>query len=106
MPNDQIFRADRKYALRVCARLRAFRTEVGHAAPDVAEYLEIPTALYAHYEDYELVPHQLIPRLCELLNFSPWHYLTGMSDENSPPIQSNRRRNFGKHMGQINETND
>jgi len=29
------------------------------------------------YEEYELVPHQLIPPLCELLNFSPWRYLTG-----------------------------
>ena len=90
MPNNQTFRTHYRYALAVCARLRAFRTDAGLTSSDVAEHLEIPTALYVLYEQYELVPHQVIPPLCELLNMSPWYYLTGVSDDLSPPIRSNR----------------
>ena len=90
MPNNQTFRTHYKYAQAVCARLRAFRADAGFTASDVAEHLEIPTALYVLYEKYELVPHQVIPPLCGLLNMSPWYYLTGKSDELSPPIRSNR----------------
>ena len=86
MPNNQAFRTHYGYALAVCARLRAFRADAGLTASDVAEHLKIPTALYVLYEKYELVPHQVIPPLCEFLNMSPWYYLRGTSDELSPPI--------------------
>ncbi len=89
MPDNHTVRTDRKYVLEVCARLKAFRIESGLAASDVAEHLKIPTALYVLYEDYELVPHLLIPALCKSLNLSPWHYLTGQSDWLSPPFRSN-----------------
>jgi len=78
-----------EYTVKVCARLRAFRIEAGLTMSDVAERLKIPSPLYALYEEYELVPHQIIPPLCELLNMSPWYYLTGMSDELSPPFRAN-----------------
>ena len=88
MQDNQAYQMDNGYAKKACARLRAFREEAGLTASAVAEHLKIPTALYVLYEEYELVPHQLIPPLCELLNFSSWHYLTGMPDELSPPIRS------------------
>lgn len=88
MHKNQTFRTDKGYVVKVCKRLRAFREEAGLTASAVAEHLKIPTDLYLLYEEYELVPHQLIPPLCELLNFSPWYYLTGMSDELSPPFRS------------------
>ena len=90
MPNNQIFRTHYSYALAVCARLKAFRTDSDLKASDVAEHLNIPTALYVLYEKYELVPHQVIAPLCGLLNMSPWYYLTGTSDDLSPPILSNK----------------
>ncbi len=95
MQKNQTFRTDSNYVGKTCARLKAFREEVGLTASAVAEHLQIPTALYLLYEEYELVPHQLIPPLCELLNFSPWHYLTGMSDVLSPPIRSDKGRRYG-----------
>jgi len=88
MPKGQTFDIDEGYATNVCNRLREFREEAGLAASDVAECLNIPTALYVLYEEYELVPHQLIPPLCKFLNLSSWHYLTGLSDDLSPPIRS------------------
>ncbi len=90
MQKDQTFYKDKGYAISVCKRLRAFRKHAGLAASAVAEHLQIPTALYVLYEKNELVPHQLIPPLCEFLNLSPWHYLTGLSDELSPPFRSVR----------------
>jgi hypothetical protein len=91
MPTDQIFDIDNGYASKVCNRLRVFREESGLPASAVAEHLHIPTALYVIYEEYELVPHRLIPPLCELLNLSPWFYLTGKSDAHSPPFRSEKR---------------
>jgi len=77
------------YTAKVCKRLTALREQSGFTVSDVAEYLEIPTARYLLYEEYELVHHQLIPPLCELLNFSPWFYLTGKSDSHSPQFRLN-----------------
>ena len=95
MQKDQTFYKDRGFAISVCKRLRAFREEAGLAASAVAEHLQIPTALYVLYEEYELVPHQLIPPLCEFLNLSPWHYLTGLSDALSPPFRSDKDKPYG-----------
>jgi len=86
---------DNSYVEKTCKRLRAFREEAGITASAVAEHLKIPTALYVLYEEYELDPHQSIPPLCEFLNLSPWHYLTGMSDEYSPPIRSDKGKPYG-----------
>ena len=86
MQHDPNLYLDNGYAAIVGKRLRAFREESGFTESVVAEHLNIPTALYVLYEEYELVPHQLIPPLCELLNISPWHYLTGSSDLLSPPF--------------------
>ncbi len=106
MQKDQTLYTDNGYAAIVGKRLKTFREDAGLTTSDVAEHLNVPTALYALYEEYELIPHQLIPPLRELLNFSPWHYLTGLSDELSPPFRSDKCRNIGMHMGQTNETND
>ncbi len=95
MHKHPTFHTDNNYVAKTCARLRAFREEAGLAASAVAEHLKIPTALYLLYEEVELVPHQLIPPLCELLNLSPWHDLTGMSDALSPPIRSDTGRPYG-----------
>ena len=89
MQKNQTFQMDKSYTDKTCERLRAFRKDAGFTTSAVAEHLKIPTALYVLYEEHDLVPHQLIPPLCELLNLSPWHYLTGMSDEFAPPIRSN-----------------
>ena len=88
MPKDQINYMDNGYAKKVCDRLRAARKQSGLTASAVAEHLQMPTALYILYEEYELVPHGLISPLCELLNLSPWFYLTGKSDAHSPPFRS------------------
>ena len=95
MQDDQTLYSDNAYAVTADKRLKAIRQESGFTASVVAEHLHIPTALYLLYEEYELVPHQLIPPLCELLNFSPWHYLTGLSDERSPPFRSDKGRPNG-----------
>lgn len=92
MPRDQRLVTDQGYTTNVCKRLRAFREDAGIEASAVAEHLRIPTALYVLYEEYELVPHQLIPPLCEFLNLSPWYYLTGLSDKYSPPFRSGEER--------------
>lgn len=81
MAKHKLFRTDYEYATAACARLRAFRSQSGFTVSDVAEHLKIPTSLYVIYEEYELVPQQLIVPLCQLLNMSPWHYLAGFSDE-------------------------
>ncbi len=94
MQKDQTFDIDKGYATNVCNRLRAFREEAGLAASGVAEHLQIPAALYVLYEEHELVPHQLIAPLREFLNLSPWHYLTGLSDELSPPFRSDKGRPY------------
>jgi len=94
MPKDQAFDTNEDYATEVCYRLRAFRQEAGLAASAVAEHLQIPIALYVIYEERELVPHQQIRPLCELLNISPWRYLTGLPDAFSPPNRSDRGRPF------------
>jgi hypothetical protein len=91
MKNNPIVYVGNNYATKVCRRLRIFREESGLTAPAVAEHLNMPTALYVLYEENELVPHQLIPPLCELLNISPWLYLTGKSDAHSPPFASDNR---------------
>ncbi len=90
MQEIQKFRTDKNYAVNTCERLRAFRENAGLTASAVAEHLKVPTPLYVLYEKYELVPHQLIPPLCKFLNISPWNYLTGLSDELSPPFQSDK----------------
>ena len=90
MQKNQTFDMDRVYTEKTCKRLKAFREDTGLTASAVADHLKIPTDLYVLYEKYELVPHQSIAPLCELLKFSPWYYLTGMSDELSPPIRSGR----------------
>ncbi len=95
MQKTQTFHADNNYAVKTCKRLRAFREEAGLAGSAVAEHLKIPTDLYLLYEEHWLVPHQLISPLCELLNLSPWHYLTGLSDELSPPFRSDKGRPYG-----------
>ena len=55
---------DNGYAAIVVKRLRASREEAGFTASVVAEHLNISTAWYALYEEYELVPHQLVTLLC------------------------------------------
>ena len=95
MQDDQTLYLDNAYAATAGKRLKAIRQESGFTVSVVAEHLHIPTALYLLYEEYELVPHQLIPPLCELLNISPWHYLTGRSDELSPPFRSDKGRPNG-----------
>lgn len=87
MPKDNWSDSNGGYTKSVCDRLKAFRKQSGFTAPDVAEHLKLPTALYVLYEEYELVPHLLIPPLCEFLDFSPWFYLTGKPDAQSPPFR-------------------
>lgn len=50
----------------------------------------MPAELYLLYEETELVPHRFIAPLCEVLNLSPWFYLTGKSDVESPPLDPDR----------------
>ena len=95
MRKDPPLYTDKGYPAIVGKRLRALREEAGFPASDVAGHLNIPTALYVLYEENELVPHQLIPPLCELLNISPWHYLTGLSDLLSPPFRSDKGILYG-----------
>ena len=90
MPKYQTIRTDKSYLVKTCKRLRAFREKAGFTAADVAEHLNMPTAWYVLYEENELVPHRLIQPLCEFLNLSPWFYLTGKSDELSPPIRADK----------------
>ena len=90
MPNDPLVNANSGHILRICYRLKAARKQSGLTASVVAEHLNMPTALYVLYEESELVPHRLIPPLCELLDFSPWFYLTGKPDTQSPPFRTDK----------------
>lgn len=98
-------RWDNAYARGVCAQLRAIRTESGLAASDVAEHLEIPTSLYVLYEEYELIPHQMIVPLCEFLNISPWQYLNRVPDELTPADRCNRQRLSESRARRPDDTN-
>ena len=51
MQKDQSSCTGKGYAPIVGKRLRAIREESGYAASDVAEHLNIPTALYSLYEE-------------------------------------------------------
>ena len=95
MQKDQTLYTDNGYAATVGRRLKAFREEADLTASVVAEHLNIPTSLYLLCEEIELVPHQLIRPLCELLNFSPWHYLTGRPDELSSTLRPDKGRPDG-----------
>ena len=88
MQGNRTSGTDIRYAADACRRLREFREQSGYSVSEVAEHLNMPTALYALYEEIELVPHRLIPPLCRFLNFSPWFYLTGESEQSAPPSQS------------------
>ena len=88
MLRKQNIPTDKDFVAKTCERLKFFRRNAGFSKSAVAEHLRIPVPLYELYEKHELVPHQLIPSLCELLNLSPWYYLTGMADELSPPFRS------------------
>ena len=88
MQRNKASYADKSYAIITCNRLRLYREESGFSASDVAEHLNMPTVLYVVYEENELVPHRLISPLCKFLNISPWFYLTGRSNGQSPPVPS------------------
>ena len=78
---------DESHIKKICDRLRVFRQQSGLTTSAVAEHLNMPAVLYVLYEEIELVPHRLIPPLCEFLNMSPWFYLTGKSETQSPPFR-------------------
>ena len=103
MPTNEKSHAAYEYAQTVCARLRVIRTDAGLTASEVAEHLNIPTSLYAVYEEHQLVPHQTIAPLCELLNVSTWRYLTGKSDELSPPFQQAQETDLPALTGPVVE---
>ena len=75
------------YRIEFFDRLKTMRKEAGYRTQfSIARELEVSTATYARYETRTLVPHHLIPLVCELLNCSPWLLLTGQPGEFSPPL--------------------
>ena len=75
------------YRIMFTERLKIMRKQAGFRNQlSVARELGISVTTYASYESRTLVPHHLIPSLCELLNCSPWLLFTGQPGEFSPPL--------------------
>lgn len=69
------------------ARLKKLRQRAGYSTQAAfAKELGISANNYAQYETRTLLPHSLIPEVCELLNVSPWMLLTGQPGQMSPPL--------------------
>lgn len=55
-----------------CLRLRSFRVSAGYEeAADFAKELGLLPNTYSKYENRSLLPHYLIPKVCELLQIEP-----------------------------------
>ena len=77
---------DRDYKQQFFKRLKKMRRQAGYQTQAAfADELSIPANNYATYETRTLLPHYLIPTVCELLNCSPWLLLTGQPGQFSPP---------------------
>ena len=74
------------YTKDFCGRLKKLRQRAGYSNQSLfAEELGIAANTYASYESRTLLPHKLIPIVCELVNCSPWMLLTGQPGQFSPP---------------------
>lgn len=82
------------YRRNVCDRLRQLRIDAGYQSQaEFAEEIGISANTYSKYENRSLIPHRLIPLVCEMLNCSSWYYLTGQPSQHSPPFTGERHRN-------------
>ena len=71
------------------ARLKKLRKDGGYSSQrEFAEELGMSANSYATYESRTMLPHKLIPQVCELLNCGPWMLLTGQSDQFAPPSEN------------------
>ena len=77
------------YKLKFCRRLKQLRIKAGYATQEsFANELLIPRNTYSTYEIRALLPTEMIPLVCELLNVGPWMLLTGQSDQFAPPNEN------------------
>ena len=78
-----------RYTKDFCGRLKKLRQRSGYSSQSsFAKELGIAGNTYASYESRTLLPHKLIPAVCELLNCSPWLLLTGQPGQFSPPADN------------------
>ena len=80
------------YKQKFFKRLQMLRKKAGYKTQyEVADELGISRNTYVSYETRTLLPHSLIPLVCELLNCGPWMLLTGQSDQFAPPLENGDR---------------
>ena len=81
-----------EYRRKFCRRLKRLRENAGYSTQNgLAWELGISPGTYASYESRFLMPHHMIPLVCELLNCGPWMLLTGQSDQFAPPMENGDR---------------
>jgi DNA-binding XRE family transcriptional regulator len=73
-----------EYQRQFMERLKMIRVTSGYEPKEFAEALGIKTNTYLTYERRSLLPHHLIPKVCEITGHHPWHVLTGQPAWKSP----------------------
>lgn len=78
-----------KYREAFCERLQRVRISAGYTQASLARELKIDKDTYAKYESRSLLPHHLIPAVCELTHTDAWFLLTGKAKiTRLPPRQA------------------
>ena len=77
-----------RYRKAFCQRLKAAREAAGYTQITFAKELGLERDTYAKYESRSLLPHHLIPRVCQLTGHDAWYMLTGQSPTQAPVSQS------------------
>lgn len=73
-----------QYKKAFCTRLKSIREATGLNQDDFAKQLGIKRDTYAKYESRSLLPHHLIPRVCEITGHDCWFVLTGQPGSKAP----------------------
>lgn len=69
-----------KFKIDFCKRLQSARIVAGFTQQEVAQKLGLDRDTYAKYESRSLLPHYLIPQVCELFGIEPTFLYTGMGE--------------------------
>lgn len=69
-------------------RTKQARETVTKDRDEMGTRLGVEKDTYAKYEYRTLLPHYLIPKLCEETKTGPWYLLTGEPEETNPGLQN------------------
>jgi len=89
-------KSPKKYKNEFCLRLRVIRESCGYTQEEFAKLLGISRDTYSKYEYRSLLPHHLIPVVCELSGHDPWFLLTGKSATLTAPEKTALKTGTGK----------